>query len=381
LLLVALGGAGLATWIWQRPEKNFREALRQNQLIVGPDSAFRIYLRVLADGPSTRLRRMGLQALPYLEQRGADLVLAWRNDGGLPDGPSREYALLSDWMQRIEPSSQHQAQRAFGLGLAALVEGQPESATTHFQQSLALQPNSSLAFQGLGQVWKARQRYGAARQCFERASQLDPGWWVPVQALADLYQQNLGNPMLGNELQVKAAALKTQPGNTATPPAPAPQAPGELPLEWQGKWMNEKGEAVLLAAKQLHIKPAPNPKPGSEIEHSYTWVTREQQTAAQGEPMDGSFGWEAKPMSTMELEASFEEYIRELRREKQEAAVPEAMADLRAVQAFPRGSYVALWRYAGGDCGYYNYIRAGDLLLEVQICKYGQRARLLRRAR
>lgn len=177
ILVLGLAGAGGWYWLEMKPVRDFDAALAQNRLIVGKGSAYILYLDTQANcgAKSPHLQAMGAKALPLVESRILAVLDHWGRFGDMaPQVNWQEFLLLTDWAKRIDPTPMHRAWHDYAKGQVALyVDTTQGSAISNFQEALRETPDWTLAWKALGQAFVREGYQAAARECFERARQLD----------------------------------------------------------------------------------------------------------------------------------------------------------------------------------------------------------------
>ena len=86
---------------------------------------------------------------------------------------------------------------------------------------------------------------------------------------------------------------------------------------------------------------------------------------------DESFGLSKERTSPAAIRKRYEEAVTQFEKDPTDFGISDPQSSRAAIAAISPGVYKALWSYAGGDCGYSEYILDGGRMLEFSECKYG----------
>jgi len=79
------------------------------------------------------------------------------------------------------------ARQAYAAGQVVFLAGQYGEALNHYRRALELQPNWSLALNGIGRTCRNLRNLACAEEYYRMAADADPKWIFPRQNLGGLY--------------------------------------------------------------------------------------------------------------------------------------------------------------------------------------------------
>ncbi|MCT7993415.1 glycosyltransferase 61 family protein [Laspinema olomoucense] len=141
------------------------------------------------------------------------------------------------------PSGQ-QAASLYQQAQRHLQEGNSHQARSLFQESIKLQPDFALSYQGLGQIWRSQGKLSSSLRCYLKVLELQPDL-ISADFFLDLGSEFAENNQINEAIICYNQALKITPNH--------PKSYLNLGVMWRKK--GELDKAVALYQKALTLEP------------------------------------------------------------------------------------------------------------------------------
>lgn len=180
-----------------------------------------------------------------------------------------------------------------------------------------------------------------------------------------------------SESGTPAPPVAQAPAATATPaqipdPRSAVQSAHSLNPAWYGRWESLDSKRIYtISPNKLVVTQRQNSKDGYG-NFSLNWVGK-------FDSQENTFGYAGKSISGVELSKDFEDAVKESTRPGSDIKIEGVAVARNALSGFLRGNYKVVTGYLGGDCATWDWAIEGDMMLEIQRCKYHYGVSLLTR--
>ncbi|MCT7979714.1 glycosyltransferase 61 family protein [Laspinema olomoucense] len=141
------------------------------------------------------------------------------------------------------PSGQ-QAASLYQQAQRHLQEGNSHQARSLFQESIKLQPDFALSYQGLGQIWRSQGKLSSSLRCYLKVLELQPDL-ISADFFLDLGSEFAENNQINEAIICYNQALKITPNH--------PKSYLNLGVMWRKK--GELDKAVALYQKAITLEP------------------------------------------------------------------------------------------------------------------------------
>jgi tetratricopeptide (TPR) repeat protein len=173
-------------------EKQLDQAINRGNLFPpAAENAHDLYNQLKAGNPSEdTLRKYRERLIPLLSSTPNEMLASLPSIGG--EEPTydqwRDAAKNLNWAVELNPADKKLAARAaYCEGRAAFVQRQNDPALQSWNRASELDPAWALPVNGIGLIYQSRKDYGSSRSYFLRAMNLDPSWAHPYENLGNNY--------------------------------------------------------------------------------------------------------------------------------------------------------------------------------------------------
>ncbi len=165
----------------------------------------------------------------------------------------------------------------------------------------------------------------------------------------------------------EANECKTSSGTTADAGGQiAPPAFAQLDPQWFGMWRPQNGDSTLIISSSkmvsTFLREADSTEKARMMTVEYRWSNSDWS--------EESFGLSNKRTSPAAIRKRYEEAVTQFEKDPTDFGISDPQSSRAAIAAISPGVYKVMWSYAGGDCGYSEYILDGGRMLEFSECKY-----------
>jgi tetratricopeptide (TPR) repeat protein len=198
--MVLLLGGGVAVlavaafaWYWTSTavERQFRQAVEKGRLVSpAGDNAMELYQQIVREkgSASSAVGKLRQIALPALQSKSDELFRQWYSEADIGDTRWADVQKLQDWLAELSPkNTTFLARQAYAAGQVVILAAQYGEALNHYRRALELQPNWSLALNGIGRACRNLRNMACAEEYYRLAANADPQWIFPRQNLGGVY--------------------------------------------------------------------------------------------------------------------------------------------------------------------------------------------------
>lgn len=158
----------------------------------------------------------------------------------------------------------------------------------------------------------------------------------------------------------------------------ASSAMAQLAAQWHGTWKSVDGKTTLTISPThmiIQFKVEDEPEKFRDVRTELKWSDAKATESLEEE----TFGESNKTMSPADIARIFESAVRQKQAGDQDFSVSDPVVSRQAIKSIAPGLHKVMWSYAGGDCGYSEYIFDKDRMLELSQCKYDVSVSLFKR--
>lgn len=160
--------------------------------------------------------------------------------------------------------------------------------------------------------------------------------------------------------------LEFTPCDAAKEETTAPPAFTQLNPQWFGMWRPQNGDSTLIISSSkmvsTFLREADSSEKARLVTVEYRW--------SNSDVSEESFGLSKERTSPAAIRKRYEEAVTQFEKDPTDFGISDPQSSRAAIAAISPGVYKVMWSYAGGDCGYSEYILDGGRMLEFSECKY-----------
>lgn len=143
------------------------------------NSAYDFYFNNKSSLKDTDKTEISNEAIPALEKRGEEILAQLKQDANETESEWDEANRIYTWLNDMKSKPVYEARKCFALGSLAFLKDDYTKALSNFQQSVDLDSSWALSLNRLGRTYLRLKDKDKARQFYERATTVEPGWINP----------------------------------------------------------------------------------------------------------------------------------------------------------------------------------------------------------
>ncbi|MEK6300516.1 MAG: protein kinase [Acidobacteriota bacterium] len=161
----------------------------KNGNLVKPEgsSAYDLYLKhanaELSPSDKTEITN---EVVPELEKRGEEIITHLKQDANESEAEWAEAIRVYGWLNDLKPKPAYESRKLFSQARLALLKKDYNKSIPDFLRSIDLDPSWVLPVNALGRAYYLTKDKTTARQYYNRACAVEPGWIVPWLNLSGL---------------------------------------------------------------------------------------------------------------------------------------------------------------------------------------------------
>ncbi|MEN3335561.1 MAG: hypothetical protein V7641_4926 [Blastocatellia bacterium] len=179
------------------------EIRRGNLVQTGGNSAYDLYIKHKSHLSDSEVNEITEEAAPAAESRANQIMSRLRQEGNESEAEWAEAIRLYSWLNEMRPKPAYESRRYFSQARLEFMQRNYSQAIVDYQRASQLDSTWAMPLNGLGRTYINMKDRLHAGESYRRATEIEPGWIYPWINLGALYLE--ANDFISAEQMLRQA--------------------------------------------------------------------------------------------------------------------------------------------------------------------------------